>query len=194
MTHSISARNRRRLTKRTNLYKVRNEKPFNKINLNKTNNNHMSQEDLIDKLRKVALEFCDQHGIPDRRANRAAKKAAREIMGKYYKESVHPPTTATAIWSERDLSDPDSEDPTRFLEKYWGVYLDEDVLDQSTLRRLDISLFDAIKSWCRNRNMDPQEHLPPPARKQTRPPRPTTVSRGQPKSHNYLDPAQMGLV
>jgi hypothetical protein len=170
MTPSSGTKSRRRLTASAKPAQNCVESNSGELPLDKKlQSNLMTQSALVADFQAVGARYCEQHGLPPQRAKRVATRAAHELMGTAYKAVIPTPTVPPAVWSEREASDPDSDNPTKFLERHWGTFLDEDAVDQCTLRRLDVSLFDAIASYCRNRKLDPQDYLPPPARKQAKP-------------------------
>jgi hypothetical protein len=104
-----------------------------------------------------------------KKATRAARAAVTNFLGP--SGLPLPDQSVVSRWDERDRSNKaalENGDPTLFLEKKWGKYLDEGVLDQCSLRHLDESLFDAIKTFCKNRDLDCQDYLPPASRKKNR--------------------------
>jgi hypothetical protein len=66
------------------------------------------------------------------------------------------------LWMERTGEDKLVGNPIKFLNKYWGVEIRSGRFYQSDLRQVDISLFEAVRRYCRNNDMDPKGHLPPP--------------------------------
>lgn len=113
------------------------------------------QEELVAALRQV----CRRFGIKPTRAARAA----HALLGSEYLPTICLPLVAPVTWKGRPLEDRQLN-PMMFLEKHWGEYLDTDVLSQVDLRRLDMSLFNAIQIYCKNRHIDPKDYLPPPSR------------------------------
>jgi hypothetical protein len=84
-------------------------------------------------------------------------------MGSSYISSLLLPNKASATWDQRKDDDADLT-PIQFLDKYWGKYIEADVLPQADLRRFDLSLVGAIEGYCKARGLDPKDYLPPPAR------------------------------
>jgi hypothetical protein len=143
-------------------------------------------------LRKIAAvleqeikEVRSLGDAPIRRIARASRAAVKVLLGeKYHPSDLKLPTAPEITWDARPR-DENETNPIVFLEQHWGKYMDEGVLDLCALRRLDESLVEAVKTFCRNRNMDYQNYLPPPARKHSRneietrevPHRPSTVAK-----------------
>jgi len=120
----------------------------------------------VDIIKKATKELCAKENLddPERRATRASIMALRAALGDKYEPSVEAPTVAERLWDDRDCSTPEGKDPIRFLDRYWGPFLDEGVLDQCTFRKLDPRLFEAIKWQCQRDGLKLSAYLPPPAR------------------------------
>jgi hypothetical protein len=129
-----------------------------------TNRNVTTQKRLIEAYEAINVEVCRQRDWPEARAKRAAIRQARDFLGEDYVPGESTPTEPPVSWDQRNLAEPESKDPTKFLDKHWGRYLDEGVLDQCTFRKLDPKLFEAIKWWCQKHELKLAAHLPPPAR------------------------------
>jgi hypothetical protein len=126
--------------------------------------NHLSQEGLIAAYRAINLAVCQERGLPVAWAERTAIRQARDLLGTAFVPSVSVPMTPPVTWDKRNLAEPESSDPIRFLDKYWGRYVDEGVLDQCTFRQLDPRLFEAIKWWCQKNGLTLATYLPPARR------------------------------
>jgi hypothetical protein len=129
------------------------------------------QRAVIKRIRAICLDY--------RLSTQLASRAARALLGAKYKSDLSLPSSAEVKWCERSGEDRDLT-PIEFLEKYWGGYLGEDALFQSDLRRLDISLFDAVKGYCRNHQLPLEDHLPPPSRTRRSSPPEQSVSGALP--------------
>jgi hypothetical protein len=101
--------------------------------------------------------LCRRHKLPVERAKRAT-----QILQNNAQQSgnVTLPECAPETWSQRNDLDR-KLNPLEFYEKYWRQY--SSILTQCDLRRLDSSLFEAIKSHCRSRHLNPRDYLPLPA-------------------------------
>lgn len=106
-------------------------------------------------------DICKELNLPLNKARRAAKI----LLGNQYVPNSHLPDVAKITWSKRHGKDL-MLTPIQFMDKYWGKYIEEDILSQCDLRRLDNSLFEAVKIYCRNRQLNPLNYLPSPSRKQ----------------------------
>lgn len=115
--------------------------------------------DVQERLTTAFRAICDDLGVSPRRIPRAV----HALLGSSYVPSVILPSQAPASWNKRQ-GDEIKLTPPEFLEKYWGKYIDADVLTQSELRRFDLPLFHAVWAYCRTRGLSPADHLPPPAR------------------------------
>jgi hypothetical protein len=104
------------------------------------------------------------------RMTRAALEAVRVLLGEDFKpaEASLPGEDEVPKWSERHERGEDEENPINFLERHWGELMNVGALDQHSLGRLDNSLLEAVRIFCRNRKMEPKAYLPPPARQQTK--------------------------
>jgi len=113
------------------------------------------QEELTSEIKKL----CRRLDIPVKNSG----AAVRLILGDKYKPTVSLPNEAPATWRGRSGED-ENLTPVEFQDKYWGQYIESGALTQSDLRIKDITLFDAINTYCRNRGLNPKEFLPPPSR------------------------------
>jgi hypothetical protein len=97
--------------------------------------------------------LCLALGIPSNRAEHAYLALFGDIL----------PHKAPAIWSKKTAADAQL-DPLEFYQKYWGRYVESELLYQVDLRALDPSLFEAIKIHVRRhlKGRDPRDYLPPP--------------------------------
>ena len=120
-----------------------------------------------EKIKALKLELSIDEFIK-RRIVRASRQAVKALMPELYIEPNHVlPRIARIKWAARsghDLMDPN---PINFLERYWGQYLDDGSIDLCELRKLDESLVEAVKIYCKNRALSCKHYLPLPARKRT---------------------------
>lgn len=98
--------------------------------------------------------LCQQFNLPPERVY----EAVEALRGK--SSELRLPDSAPATWAARSGEDR-CLNPIEFRDKYWKKYLDAGIMYQVDLRAMDNSLFEAIKSWCRNKKIRPQDHLPP---------------------------------
>ena len=138
------------------------------------------QAELIFKIQKLCKDLNARHS--QNLNEEKAFRAAQVLLGRHYKPRLRLPRTARVVWSKREGRDHDLN-PLQFYKKYWDRYAD--VLTQRDFRRLDQSLFDAIRFHCRQHQLDAKEYLPPPAREHQAKQgsaRPTSQRRNQPVS------------
>jgi hypothetical protein len=135
--------------------------------VSKSDESKESQDEISSLLLEMCEQICAKYGLPSDRARKAAKKAARTLLADKYIVSLTLPDKPPAKWFCRSEDD-HRLNPIEFQEKYWGIYIEEGILFQSDLRRLDNSLFGAVKGYCKYRGLDPNDYLPLPARKKVR--------------------------
>jgi hypothetical protein len=108
---------------------------------------------------KELEDICGRYGLPLGRA----KRAARQLLQKDYVPSVPAPKIAPAQWSELKEEDK-ALSPVEFLNKHWGKFIEDDVINQCEFRKFDESLFQAVRYYCNTQTppLDPYDFLPSP--------------------------------
>jgi len=103
-------------------------------------------------------EACRELGLPCP----SAKKIVNYIL-----DLATENTRKKPLWSERKGEDKKIGDPIHFLNKYWGVEMRSGRFYQADLREADLSLFEAVRRYCRTNGMDPKAFLPPPLKQRS---------------------------
>ena len=115
---------------------------------------------LLNRQKEERDKFISDHGL--------ALADVEQLCAKELPQSspspVYLPDKAPEYWAERE---DELESPLDFLKRVWGKYIDAGVLYQFELDKRDHSLKEAIKSYCRNRRLDPKKYLPPPKKART---------------------------
>jgi hypothetical protein len=141
----------------------------------KTDNGMPTPGDMLTKIDKFIDDLGNEFGIPQHRRRRAARLLYKTLRGiKLIPGNPALPAVAPAKWNERGTEE--TRNPIDFLEDYWGEYMDNCTITQCDLKKLDKSIFEAVRIYCRNMKEDPLDYLPMAAT--TRPP----------KSHAEIDP------
>jgi len=104
-------------------------------------------------------QACKELGIPCS----SSRKIADYVLDLSAEVSRKKP-----LWLERKGEDKKLRDPIRFLNKYWGAEIRSGHFYQADLREVDMSLFEAVRRYCRNHGMDPKDYLPPPLKQRSK--------------------------